>query len=298
MGGVELRQLRYFVAVAEERHFGHAANRLGIAQPGLSQQIKGLERMIGVQLLDRDKRHVDLTIAGEAFLHYALLSIEHVQRAVDSALIAARGKTGLLRIGTRAVGHSAVADELMREFGSLFPHVEVDRRPGLVSQSIERLARREVDVAIIASPFDAPPDIHYLRLDTIELQVVLPRGHRLAAFDPIPRAELRDEPFLGLPVSYNPPFQNRIYTALFEDGPFRLVEVSDVDDTNLLLRVAAGEGITIIDPAVVPLGISEVEFRKVDGPALDFDYGIIWLDSSVSPFVEPFVEVARRLTSG
>jgi DNA-binding transcriptional LysR family regulator len=296
--GVELRQLRYFVAVAEERHFGHAAVRLGIAQPGLSQQIKSLERAIGVQLLERDKRHVEMTSAGEAFLYYARLAIELAERAGESARTAALGKTGLLRVGTRALGVPPIAEELLRQFGARFPEVDVDLRPGLVRQSIERLTSREVDVAIVLSPFDAPPDSHYLRLGALEALIVLPLGHRLASLDRIPRSELFSETFLGLPRSFNPVFVDHLNEMLFgQTRHDRLIEVSDLNETGRLCRVAAGEGISVVDPSVLSLGISEVEFRRLEDPAPEIEYGIVWLDSSASPFVASFVELADRLAA-
>ena len=102
--GGDLRQFRYFIAVAEERHFGRAAAHLHIAQSGLSQQILKLERSVGVQLLVRDRRGVEITDAGEAFLDCARLTLEMADRAVESAKAAERGKTGLLRVGTTVIG--------------------------------------------------------------------------------------------------------------------------------------------------------------------------------------------------
>jgi DNA-binding transcriptional LysR family regulator len=295
---VELRHLRYFVAVAEERHFRRAAVRLGIAQPGLSQQIKGLEQSIGVQLLERDKRHVALTNAGEAFLYYARLAIELAQRGIESAHAASLGKTGLLKVGTRALGVPPVAEKLLREFADRFPDVEVDIRPGLVPQSLERLSRREVDVAVVVKPFEPPPDAHYLRLGTVELLVVLPSGHRLASLEQIPRSELLNETFLGFPRSVNPKFVDHIYALLFgEVRHDRLIEVPDLVDTGRVLRVAAGEGITVCDPSVLALGVSGVEFRPLQDPGLPVEYGIAWLEPSVSPIVPQFVEVGRELAS-
>src|SRR5207302_5638535 len=130
-----LRQLRYSVAVAEELHFGRAAARLRIAQPGLSQQIKRLERVLRVQLLLRDKLHVEMTPAGEVLLDHARLAIELVDRAIASTRAADQGKSGLLKVGARALGLYPVANEVLAEFLERFPHVAIDFLPAHSRQS-------------------------------------------------------------------------------------------------------------------------------------------------------------------
>ena len=149
---VDLRQFRYFVAVAEERHFGRAAAKLHIAQSGLSQQILKLERTVGVQLLVRDRRGVEVTEAGETFLDYARLTLELADRAVESAQLAERGKKGLLRVGTTAIGMPPKAERLLQTFGERFPDVDVELHPRLISELIDGISTFALDVASSSHP--------------------------------------------------------------------------------------------------------------------------------------------------
>jgi DNA-binding transcriptional LysR family regulator len=292
-----LRQLRYFVAVAEERHFGRAAQRLMIAQPGLSQQIKALERYVGVPLLIRDKRTFELTKSGESLLGEARLVIELAERAIETARVVADGKKGVLKLGTRALGVHPVAGDLIREFEVRFPDVEVEFHPSLSTQSITNLQRRKVDVAMIVAPIDAPEGANYTKLGTVEPLIALPLGHRLTALDRIPRERLVNETFIDWPRSFNPALLELMHEKVFgDDGPRRSIEVADLSDTSRLVRVAAGEGITVmIWPA--ELAIANIAFRRFEEPAPEFEYGIAWLDNAVSPFVQPFVDLARELAA-
>src|SRR5207237_10597895 len=122
----ELRQLQYFVAVAEERHFSRAAARLRIAQPGLSQQIKSLEVSLGVQLLVRDKRHVELTAPGALFLDHARIVLEGADRALRSARLASRGRKTVLKVGTFMERNRPHADEVLRRFRERHPDAELE----------------------------------------------------------------------------------------------------------------------------------------------------------------------------
>jgi DNA-binding transcriptional LysR family regulator len=141
---VDLRQFRYFIAVAEERHFGRAAARLHIAQSGLSQQILKLERAVGVQLLIRDRRGVEITEAGRAFLDQARLTVELADRAV----MAERGRSALLRLGTPILGIPIVAEAALREFEATFPDVEGEIHPRLNPDLIDGVSTYELDVAV------------------------------------------------------------------------------------------------------------------------------------------------------
>jgi DNA-binding transcriptional LysR family regulator len=292
---LELRQLQYFVAVAEERHFGRAAARLRIAQPGLSQQIKRLERLLGVQLLVRDKRHVEMAPAGEVLLEHARVVIELANRAIESTRAAARGKTGLFKIGAYSLGIYPFANEVLAEFLKRYPHVDVDFHPGPARQSFDSLTRRLIDVAFVFSPFEAKPGVAYIPLGSVEPLVVLPAEHRLATLERIPRPELLRETFFTWPRQLNPRLVDHWRTSFFgEEKHEDLVEIGDMTET--LVRVAAGDGITITNPMVAALDMTNVVFRRLEDPVPEFEYGVVWLEPSASPFVSDFVKVTRELT--
>jgi DNA-binding transcriptional LysR family regulator len=296
MTSIEFRQLRYFVAVAEELHFGRAAVRLQIAQPGLSHQIKGLERLLGVPLFIRDQRGVELTAAGGALLDYARLLIELADRAVESARLTVRGRRGLLKVGTPAGGIHPRGNELLRLFQARSPEVQVEIHPGYVPQNVEELARRTLDIAIVLVPFDRPESMRYLRLGTTELLVALPEGHRLASLQQVPRAELLNEPFLDWPRSMNPTLIDYLHRSLFGSVEHpQLVQVADVMEASRLLAVAEGKGVAVpLFPSVADLEIPRVVFRPLE-PSPSLEYGIAWFDNNASPFTSSFIDLAREL---
>jgi DNA-binding transcriptional LysR family regulator len=296
---MELRQLRYFIAVAEERHFGRAADRLGIAQPGLSQQIKALERLLGVQLFIRKASGVELTEAGMALLPQARLLIEQADRAVESMRLATTDKKGLIRVGTRAVGNPPKVNELLREFQVRFPDVEMEIFPGFSPQSIQALTRRTLDVAIVLAPFESTETPRFLRLGEVELQVALPEGHRLASLDRIPRSELLKEPFVDWPRSVNPRMVDHVHRMLFGESQHpRPVMLADVFEGNRLAFVAEGGGVAVTEwPSMEVLKVHGVVSRRVEEPAPVVEFGIVWFDTHASPFVQAFVDLARAIAA-
>jgi DNA-binding transcriptional LysR family regulator len=294
---LELRHLRCFIAVAEEKHFGRAAERLRVAQPSVSQQIKALERSVGVRLVLRDQRHVELTPAGEKFLEHARLVVELSERAVESARLAGKEKEGLIRVGTSISGIHPVANALLREFHARFPNVEVEVHPGYVPANLEALTRRALDVAVVLVPFDATNSPRYLRLGTTELLVALPQAHRLASLDRIPPSELLKEPFLEWPRNVNPQLADHLHHLLFGEVEHpRPVEVADVLEASRLLLVAEGKGFSVpILTSLAELRIPGVAFRRFTEPAPILEYGVAWFDTHASPFVESFMQVAREV---
>jgi DNA-binding transcriptional LysR family regulator len=290
----ELRQLRYFVAVAEEQHFGRAAERLGIAKPGLSQQIKRLERMAGTPLFVRDQRRVEMTAAGRALYEEARLTIEMAQRAIENARGAANGKVGAVKLGGYSLGYYPEARELVDEFRVRFPKVDVCFQPGHAAQSYAALIGRAIDVAIIPTPFDMQSHVRYHPLGRIEPLVAMNPGHRLAVLDRVPREELLAEPLFTWPRDLNPTLADHIRATYFGDNTHdHLIELADVTET--LMRVASGEAIALISPSVTSLDISNVVFRRVAEPAPSFEYGLFWLEPPIARFVAQFVELASEL---
>jgi DNA-binding transcriptional LysR family regulator len=297
VGWIELRQLRYFAAVAEELHFGRAAERLRIAQPGLSQQIKKLERLLGGQLLIRGKGGIQLTTAGQVLIEHARLVIEQASRAVESTRISMQGKRSILKVGIPSLGMFPAGRELLRVFQDQNPDIELQTHPGYAPQNIEALTRRTLDAAIVLHPFDSPQGMRYLRLGKVELLVALPEWHQLASMDRIPRSALLEEPFLDWPRSINPPLVRHIHHVLFGDVEHpQVVEVYEAVDANRLLLVAEGKGIAVsFFPGLAELDILGIAFRRVVAPEPTLDYGVCWFDENASSSVPAFVEIARGL---
>src|SRR5438552_6461734 len=145
---MELRHLRYFVAVAEELHFGRAAARLRISQPPLSQQIMGLERELGVELFRRTKREVQVTAAGRAFLDRARQVLAEVDRAIEAVRRAARGVVGRIEVGYVPTAEIRIVPRLLREFRKRYPQVEVGLHPLNPGEQVEALRHSRIDLAL------------------------------------------------------------------------------------------------------------------------------------------------------
>jgi DNA-binding transcriptional LysR family regulator len=298
VAAVDFRQFRYFIAVAEELHFGRAAERLHIAQSGLSQQILKLERSVGVQLLSRDRRGVELTEAGRVFLDHARRAVELADRAMASPHLAAGGKRGLLRVGTTILGMPPIAGRLVETFEDRFPDVEVELRPRLISELIDGISTHSLDVAIVVSPFksvDPPP--RYQQLGTYELMAAVPEAHRLAKLERIPRAELLTEPLIEGPRNINPELFDHIHRILFGEleHPRRL-EVAELEEARRLELVAEGRGIGITGtpPGVERQAPPGVVFRPLDENTPPIGYGVAWSATQTSTFLESFIEIASE----
>jgi DNA-binding transcriptional LysR family regulator len=293
---VELRQLRYFLAVVDERHFGRAAERLRIAQSGLSQQIKSLERSLGTQLLIRNSRRVDLTEAGEVLAEQARLIVELVARAGETQRLVERGKRNLVKVATAAAGLPR-ANAVLREFRERFGDVELELLPGFGPQNVEALRRRAVDLAFVVEPVELPGASRYLRLGVQELLIVLREDHRLAGLDPIPRAELLRTPFVSWARGFNPDLMAHIHRLLFGelDNP-SLVE-TDLSTARLSLVARSTERAGVALPSDMELHVPGLVFRRVEAPAPTLEYGIVWLEMYSSPFVPAFLEVAREVAA-
>jgi DNA-binding transcriptional LysR family regulator len=300
VASADFRQFRYFIAVAEELHFGRAAERLHIAQSGLSQQILKLERSVGVVLLRRDRRGVELTEAGRVFLEHARQAVELADRAMASPLLAERGKTGILRVGTPILGIPVVAEELLREFGARFSEVEIEIHPGLDPELVEAVSTHSLDVVIVLYPFKSvEPPPRYQQLSAFELLALVPQEHRLAAFDPVPRPELLKEPFLDWPRSINPEMIDHIHRMLFGNAEHpQRVALPILEEARRLEHVANGEGIGI---AVLPPGMEPqapgVVVRHFEEPRPFISYGVAWSGAQISPFLESFIEIAREVAA-
>lgn len=290
---VEIRHLRSFVAVAEERHFGRAAERLHIAQPPLSQQIKQLEAALGVTLLERTTRRVDLTDAGRLMLDRSrqlltdLASIEHDVREVG------RGAAGILRVGFVGSATYRLMPAIVRAARDAMPGVRLQITGEKITPALEdALLENRLDVAVLRPPVRAA-ELTLTPVEAGRLLLAVPAGHRLAAEDgPVALADLVDEEFVSYP-------RDSVLTAIVQEAArrvgFRPRLVQRAGETSTVMAfVAAGLGVAVVpDDVRRPGVVSGVAFRPLsDMP--DVELAVAAKADARSPLVPAFVELARR----
>lgn len=289
---MELRRLRYFVAVAEELHFGRAAQRVHIAQPPLSQQIRKLEDELGVELLQRNRRGVALTAAGEIFLEQSRLVLADVQRAVEIVQRAARGEIGQIEIGHAPPADLAVLPTLLSAFSRRHPDVRLTLR-GLSGPALTAALREgKIRVAIVRLPLEAPD----LRLRTVSrerLVVALPKKHRLARSRELFLRQLAGEPFILFPRHLSPRYHDQIVALCSEQGGFtlRVAQESETIQTTLAL-VAAGLGVSLQAESIRNVARSGVVYRPLAEATPIVETGLAFRPDDDSAVLAKFLAVA------
>jgi DNA-binding transcriptional LysR family regulator len=293
---VELRQLRYFVAVAEELHFRRAAARLHMSQPPLSQQISQLERELGVRLLARTRRRVELTPAGEAFLRDARAVLEDLDGAVATARRIDAGQTGRLRISFVGSALVSMLPVVVQRFRAARPQVEVQLRERSTVEQVAAVTRGAVDVGLVLLPVDDAG----LRTELLlrgRAVAALPAGHPLARLRRVPLGRLAAEPFVLFPRAQAPGFHDRLITSLTATGsPPRVVQEAAEMQTIVGL-VATGIGVSLVPGPVEQLAMQGVVYRPVTGgPSVEL--AAITRETDDSPIVEAFLSLAREVRDG
>lgn len=264
MAHFDLRHLRYFLAVAEELHFGRAAKRLNIAQPPLSQQIRQLELAVGTRLFDRDSRNVKLTPAGAAFVEGARTTLDEAVRAAEVARRAAIGESETLRIGFSDSAALSVLPQMLRRFRSAHPHVHLDLSESPTQVQLDAVGRGRIDVALVRGPVG----VSGLQTEVIfseRFVAALPKDHRLAARRSLSLVAIAAHPLVFFPRHLAPDFYDLIL-HMFEKKALRLNVVYEaVEYQTMLSLVAAGMGITIVPNSVRNLGRVGVTYRPIRG---------------------------------
>ncbi|HEY1135371.1 MAG TPA: LysR substrate-binding domain-containing protein [Nocardioides sp.] len=270
---MELRHLRYFVAVAEECHFGRAAERLHIAQPPLSQQIKQLEAHLGVTLLTRSTRRVELTAAGASYLDDARRILAAVDEAALDARRVAEGRVGRVAIGFTGSATYELLPRLARVLRAELPDVEVELHGEILTPGqVARLHDGALDVGVLRPPVDDALDVRVLRHEP--LVAVLPDAHPLVAAPGIAAVRLADlagEPFVTYPSGHRSVVHEAVRAACRTAG-FEPQPVAEVAETSTLVSfVAAGLGVALVPGSVQHLRITGATYRPLagDGPTVD-----------------------------
>lgn len=265
---MELRHLRAFVAVAEELHFGRAAERLGIQQPPLSLQIQALERELKVRLLDRGSRRVALTIVGALFLVEARATLAQAERAIAVVRRASEGEIGEIRLGfTASSPFTAVMPQVIYAFRQRFPEVHL-KLVGMTSRDqLTALVERKLDLAFIRSPFaPIPPEVEALNVMTDRLMLVLRADHPLAKLEIVPLAALATEPFVMFERDAGTGIWDQIVAICADQGFSPIVAQEAREAPTLIGLVAAGLGVTILPDSLRRIQVEGVVYRPLDTP--------------------------------
>ncbi|AFM15112.1 transcriptional regulator [Mycolicibacterium chubuense NBB4] len=268
---MELRHLRYFRAVAEELHFGRAAERLHIAQPPLSQQIRQLEREVGAQLLVRTTRSVELTPAGEAYLRRVVRILDDVDAAGLQARRIADGAEGQLAIGCVGSATYSLLPRLVRVLGDVLPDVEVSVRGEMLAPAqLAALTAGQIDLALLRRPVELA-GVTAVTVRRDRLLIALPADHRLSTRPELFMEDLRGEPFITHAGHGRSIMSNLVAALCTEAGFVPQIRHEVAETSTLVTLVAAGLGIAVVPAPTAALDIAGVRYVPLSPESLGVD---------------------------
>jgi DNA-binding transcriptional LysR family regulator len=292
----DLNQLRCFVTVAEELHFGRAAARLNMTQPPLSRQIQVLEHIIDAPLLERTSRSVRLTPAGRSFLPEARRILKLAESASQVARRIALGKTGSLKIGYTAAAAYGFLPELIAACRARLPEVDFSLKEMVSGDQLEALASGQIDAGLLRPPV-ARPEFAARRVLAEPLLAAIPRKHPLAS-----RETLAIKDFDGQPFVMYSPYESRYFhdllVALFTQADILPRYVQHVGQIHsILAMVRAGLGVSIVPAAAANLKIAEVRLRPLKlRNVTPVELFMVWRRDDENPLVPALVDIAGELS--
>ena len=291
---LELRHLRYFVALAEALNFRLAAERLHVSTPALSLQIKKLEEILGVRLCERDTTYVRLTITGEVFLRRAREVLDAVQNAVDASHEAAQGIQGRLRIGIPGHYHPSFIPEVLNTYRQQFPQVVLTLFDlTMEEEQMEALKENRIHVGFVyASQLPLMKGVDHLLMIDVPVRAVMSATHPLAKHKEVTLAQMADYPYLTIPLYKR---QTQRVLAAFQKKNVKLKVVKKASTFHTCMAmVIAGEGTVLLPELPVMLTNPALTLRPVKGVNLRFQVHAVWKKVGVSPQVLNFVELLRE----
>jgi DNA-binding transcriptional LysR family regulator len=294
---MELRHLRYFVAVAEEGHITRAAERLGIQQPPLSQQIQALERELETQLFRRKPRGVELTAAGLALLDEARAILARVDEAVAAVKRTARGEAGRIGIGfTSSASFHPFVPRAIRAFRQAHPLVALVLEESGTTELVAALRAQGLDIAFVRSPVGESGDLFVRPLLEEAMVAALPSGHALSAGrDPLPLTALADETFILYRRPVGPGLHDAIIAACDRAGFSPTIGQEAPRMLSTLSLVAAGLGVTVVPASMSRLETEGVAYRPLDPSAqLTAPLNLAYRRNEISAAVRRFVGLVQR----
>ena len=295
---MELRHIRYFLAVAEERNVTRAAEKLGIGQPPLSQQIHALEAELGVRLFRRTGHGVVLTEAGEALLIDARRVLESAGQAIANAQSAGRGETGQLNIGfTGSAAFNPVVPRMIRQFRQAYPGVTLTLSEGNTAELLEDLKAGRVDVAFVRLGAQSPAGMTFHHIAAERMQLVLPATHPLAHKRRIKLEALAGEPFVLLPRDASPTLHDVIVGACRHAGFEPVLGQQAPQLSSVVNFVAAEFGVSLVPASVCQIRVEGVVYVDVAGASITIRLALASQEPFRTSKVANFLAIARQLTA-
>jgi DNA-binding transcriptional LysR family regulator len=291
--GVELRQLRYFVTLAEELHFGRAAEREHIVQSALSQQVQRLERELGVRLLERSTHRVSVTPSGAVFLVEARQILAHVDRAAEAARRAV-GASATLRVGIIDSSYNSMP-QILHEVQARYPGLVINQVEVSVPEQYQQLADGRLDVGVGRATF-APPQIASLLFRQDPLGVLVPTGHRFADLEDVPVAVLAQEPLLLAEEARAPEFNQFTVEMCRAAGFTPTVYAGTVESSRAAADLVAMGRCLYCVPSSCISALPGTIWRPLTDPASHYPWSVLWRAADDSGHVRAVVNCARSMS--
>jgi len=294
---IDLRQLRQFIAVAEELNFRRAAERLRMSQPPLSQTIRSMERELGTALFIRTRRRVELTQPGRVLLDQAHRVLSQMTRALEAARGAGQGMTGRLAVGFVPSSTYEILPAILRQFRARHPSVDLHLEELSTVDQTDALLQHRIDVALNRPPNFFTAGIVQETLVRERLIAALPAKHELAGRRNLRLRDLRGEPFLLIPPRWGTGYHTRVLDACQEAGFVPRVVQEPKYMHTIVGLVAAGIGVALVPGSLARLTPGGCVYRALAdrSPALTIDLGAAWHQSDASPALHAFLEAAREV---
>lgn len=293
---MELRQLRYFIAVAEAGNFSRAAERLHVSQPPLSTQVKDLEEELGVRLLDRSNRGATLTAAGQVFLPEVQAALARLEHARHKALLAGQGDAGMLAVGFVSIADYSILPPALKEFRAAFPLVEVQLHELTTDAQLRELRAGRLDLGIALAPVDEP-DLQFSRLLREELVLAVPEGHSAARGTNIDLRAFSRESFIVPPRDVAPGLYDLIISHCRASGFVPRITQHARQMQTVIGLVSSGMGCALVPASVRNLKRAGVAYRTLRGGAARIELGLLQVRGNENPLLSRFAQTLQAAES-
>ena len=294
---MELRHLRYFVAIGEEQHYGRAARRLRVAQPALSRQIQDLEKEIGFELFERLPRGVKLSAAGKLFLEDVRRILLEVNEAAVRAGRVALGQSGTLRVGfTENASWRGVVPQSFRQFRELHPDAKLQLQPSSSLEQLDAIRSGRLDTGFVFNVPKTDPELDLLPVAVQQIELAAPKGHPLTKLKRLRLRDLADETFVWFPRRESPGLYDRLMHECFRGGlqSPRIVQ-EGLNEATILSLVANGLGVGWVLGTARWRCPKGVVIMSVVDLKLPQPLALVWRRDNTSPLLASFICEVQRL---